>query len=70
MAIGKTKDYNTKEFQRLLVANGFEFVRCTGGHFVYKRGADMVVATQEPNKMMIRRYIKQYNLKFQEGKYG
>lgn len=65
MAIGKTKNYNEKEFRRLLVNNGFTLVRTNGGdHFIYKRGNDMVVATRKPNKMMIRRYIKTYNLKF------
>lgn len=64
MAIGKTKDYSTKEFQRLLTNNGFEFVRQKGDHMVYKRGNDTVVATKNPNKMMIRRQIKTYNLKF------
>lgn len=64
MAIGKTKDYSTKEFQRLLMDNGFVFVRQKGDHMVYKRGNDIVVATKNPNKMMIRRQIKTYNLKF------
>ncbi len=63
-AIGKTKDYNTKEFQRLLMDNDFVFVRQKGTHFIYKRNNDMVVATKQPNKMMIRRMIKTYNLKF------
>lgn len=65
MAIGKTKDYHTKEFERLLMDNGFVFVRQNGGsHMVYKRGNDMIIATKDPNKMMIRRMIKNYNLKF------
>jgi len=64
MAIGKTKDYNTQEFKRLLMDNGFEFDRQKGDHYIYKRGNDVVVATKKPNKMMIRRQIKTYNLKF------
>ena len=64
MAIGKTKDYNTKEFVRLLMDNGFEFVRQKGDHYIYKRGIDTITATKKPNKMMIRRMIKTYNLKF------
>jgi len=64
MAIGKTKNYNEKEFRRLLVNNGFEFVRQNGDHFIYKRGNDIVVATKRPNKMMVRRMLKTYNLKF------
>lgn len=64
MAIGKTKNYNTKEFQRLLVANGFQLVRTKGDHFIYKRGNDIITATKEPNKMMVRRMLKTYNLKF------
>lgn len=64
MAIGKTKDYNMQDFKRLLVDNGFEFVRQKGDHMIYKRGNDTVVATKKPNKMMVRRMIKTYNLKF------
>lgn len=63
-AIGKTKDYNTKEFVRLLMDNGFEFVRQKGDHMIFKRNDDVVVATKKPNKMMIRRVLKTYNLKF------
>jgi predicted RNA binding protein YcfA (HicA-like mRNA interferase family) len=64
MAIGKTKDYNGNEFKRLLIDNGFEFERQNGDHYIYKRGNDMIVATKKPNKMMIRRMIKTYNLRF------
>lgn len=64
MAIGKTKDYNTNEFKRLLIENGFVFVRQKGDHMIYKRGNDIVVTTKKPNKMMIRRMIKTHNLTF------
>ena len=64
MAIGKTKDYNTNEFKRLLMDNGFTLERTKGDHYIYKRGNDTVVATKKPNKMMIRRMVKTYNLKF------
>ena len=64
MAIGKIKNYNEKEFRRLLIDNGFEFTRQNGDHFIYKRGNDVVVATKRPNKMMIRRMIKTYGLVF------
>lgn len=65
MAIGKTKDYNRNEFARLLLDNGFELDRIKGNHLIYKRGNDIIVSTKDrPNKMMIRRYIKEFNLKF------
>lgn len=64
MAIGKTKDYNTKEFKRLLIDNGFELSRTQGDHYIFKRNNETIVATKNPNKMMIRRMIKTYNLKF------
>lgn len=64
MAIGKTKDYNTKEFERLLMDNGFSFERQKGDHRIYKRGNDLIVSNKKPNKMMIRRQIKTYGLKF------
>ena len=63
-SIGKTKDYSTKEFQKLLNDNGFTLVRTKGDHYIYKRGKDTVVATKEPNKMMVRRMIKTHNLRF------
>lgn len=64
MAIGKTKDYNGKEFIRLLTDNGFVFERQKGDHMIYKRGNDMVVTNKKPNKMMIRRQIKTFSLEF------
>ena len=64
MAIGKTKEYSTQEFKRILIDNGFEYVRCNGDHWIYKRGNEVAVVNKKLNKMVARRLIKTHNLKF------
>ena len=64
MAIGKTKEYNTRELNKLLADNGFELVRTRGSHYIYKRGKEEAVTNKKPNKMMARRLIKTFDLKF------
>lgn len=67
MAIGKTKDYKSEEFKRVLIANGFELDRSHGGHLIYKRNNDTIVITKNKiNKMICRRMIKTYGLKFKK----
>lgn len=65
MAIGKTKEYSTREFNKLLADNGFTLERIRGSHYIYKRGSEEVVTNKNPNKMMTRRLIKEHNLIFQ-----
>lgn len=56
--------YNIKEFQKLLRNNGFEFVRQTGSHRIYKRGSEMLsLPTSHPAQTTLYDLIKQYNLK-------
>lgn len=56
--------YNVREFQRLLVDNGFEFVRQTGSHRIYKRGSEILsMPTSNPAQTTLYDLIKQYNLK-------
>lgn len=54
--------FSTKEWIRILEKNGFEYQRTKGDHYIYRRGKDVVVATKDPNCMMTRRLIKEYNL--------
>lgn len=63
-AIGKTKSYNKREFHRILLDNGFELVRTRGSHYVFKRGEEELVTNKDINKIVCRRLIKTYNLKF------
>ena len=64
MAIGKTKAFNTHEMERILLDNGFELVRHSGDHRIWKRNDDTVVLTRKINKMWARRLIKENNLVF------
>ena len=64
MAIGKTKEFSSKEFKRILMDNGFEFVRCNGDHYIYKRNNETAVVNKKLNKMVARRLLKTHNLKF------
>ena len=65
MAIGRTKAYSTKEFQKILINNGFSFDRCRGDHMIYKRGnGETVTINKNINKMVARRLLKEHNLRF------
>lgn len=64
MAIGKTKEFSGREFKRILMNNGFEYVRQSGDHAIYKRGNETAVVNTKLNKMVARRLIKTHNLTF------
>lgn len=64
MAIGKTKAYNTREFERILLNNGFEILRTRGSHIIYKRNNETITINEGINKMVCRRLLKTYNLVF------
>lgn len=64
-AIGKIKNFSSREFNRILIDNGFDLVRKKGDHYIFKRGNDTITTTNGSNGMNImvaRRLIKQYNL--------
>ena len=58
----KVKAYSKREFEQLLNSNGYEFSRCKGSHFVYKKGNATVVVPKNLNSMIGRRLIKEHNL--------
>lgn len=64
MALGRTKEYSTQEFVRILLDNGFEYVSCKGDHKKFRRGNETVVVNKKLNRMVARRLLKTYNLKF------
>ena len=64
MALGRTKEYSTKEFVRILLDNGFEYVSCKGDHKKFRRGNETVVVNKKLNRMVARRLLKTHNLKF------
>ena len=63
-SIGKTKEFSTMEFERIIRNNGFVFDRQRGDHKIYKRKGETVVLNKNLNKMVARRLIKEHNLKF------
>ena len=63
-SIGKTKEFSTMEFERIIRNNGFIFDRQRGDHKIYKRKGETVVLNKNLNKMVARRLIKEHNLKF------
>ena len=56
------KTYNRREFEQLLNENGYEFARCRGSHFIYKKANMTVSVPKNLNKMVGRRLIKEHNL--------
>lgn len=64
MALGRTKEYSTQEFIRILLDNGFEYVSCKGDHKKFRRGDETVVVNKKLNRMVARRLLKTYNLRF------
>lgn len=58
----RVKVYTKREFVRLLNENGYEFARCKGSHFIYKKGNEMVSVPKNLNSMIGRRLIKEHNL--------
>lgn len=58
----RVKAYSKREFERLLNDNGYEFVRCKGSHFIYKKANKTVAVPKNLNNMIGRRLIKEHNL--------
>lgn len=66
MAIGKTKEFSSQEFIRILLDNGFEYASCKGDHKKFRRGRESVVINKKLNKMVARRLIKEHRLDFKK----
>lgn len=64
MAIGRTKEFSSREMIRILLDNGFEYVSCNGDHKKFRKGKVTVVVNKKLNRMVARRILKTYNLKF------
>lgn len=56
------KSYSKREFTRLLNTNGYEFIRCNGSHFIYKRENETITVPKNLNQMICRRLIKEHCL--------
>ena len=55
--------YTRREFERILIDNGFVFCRQSGGHRIYKRNDDETcVIPQVIQEPIARRLIKEHRL--------
>ena len=62
--LGRTKEFSTREFEQILTRNGFKYHHQKGDHRIWKRNSEIIVITKKLNKMIARRLLKEYNLKF------
>lgn len=58
----RTLTYNKREFEKMLINNGFLLQRIKGSHFIYKNGTDLISVPKNLNKMIGQRLIKEHNL--------
>ena len=57
------KRYTKHEFNKILISNGFEFERQSGGHLIYKRnGTETCVIPQVIQEPIALRLIKEHHL--------
>lgn len=55
---------DAKEMKKILLNNGFKFVRSKGSHFIYSDGRNTISINKDLNCMVARRLLKQYNLEY------
>lgn len=62
----RTKQFNRREFIKILENNGYSFVSCKGDHGKWRKGERIIVIPlggHSINKMICRRLIKENRLK-------
>lgn len=62
------RKFTKVEMDRIVRANGFTFVRQTGGHCIYKRNDETIVLTRNIQEPIARRLIKEHRLVDKKGK--
>lgn len=55
---------DAKKMKKILLSNGFKFVRSKGSHFIYSDGRNTISINKDLNCMVARRLLKQYNLEY------
>ena len=60
--MAKSKTYSKREIKNILKSNGFVYVGTRGDRCKYKRGGEILVLNEEPNKLIFQRLIKEHNL--------
>lgn len=53
---------DAREMKKILKANGYEYVRAKGSHFMYSNGQYTITINKDLNCMVAKRLIKQYHL--------
>ena len=56
------KQYNFKDFCKMLGKNGYSLARINGSHHIYKNNDKTIVVNKDLNRMVCRRLIKDYGL--------
>lgn len=57
-------EWKSREFIKLLKANGYEYVRSKGDHAIYSNGSNHIAITKPTIKgVIVQRLIKENNLK-------
>ena len=54
--------YSDKEFERILIANGWTINRCSGDHTIWVKNGNHIAVQKRINPMVARRLIKENNL--------
>lgn len=60
--MSKMRQYTYIEMTKIVKRNGYEYVRCTGDHCIYKRGdgnGTIVLAKKEAYQSMYRKAVNQ-----------
>lgn len=64
--MAKMKQFTFREIEKIVIANGYTSVRCTGSHYIYKKegAAKTIVLAKKKhiNACIARRLIKENNL--------
>lgn len=58
----KQRVYNKREFNKLLITNGYKCIRTHGSHFIYKNKTETISVPLNLNRMICKRLIKEHNL--------
>lgn len=64
ITLGRTKEFSCREFEQILMKNGFKYHHQKGDHRIWKRNSEIIVVTKKLNRMVARRLLKEYRLKF------
>ena len=64
ITLGRTKEFSCREFEQILIRNGFKYHHQKGDHRIWKRNSEIIVVTKKLNRMVARRLLKEYHLKF------